>query len=62
MKYTRIVKSQLTKEQRIELKKLLFQYGNRLAEMNQVDLYNESVDHINELYDLLDKYSTDVEQ
>lgn len=62
MEYTKIVKSQLTKEQRIELKKLLFQYGNRLAEMNQVDLYNESVDHINELYDLLDKYSTDVEQ
>lgn len=62
MEYTKIVKSQLTKEQRIELKKLLFQYGSRLAEMNQVDLYNESVDHINELYDLLDKYSTDVEQ
>ena len=62
MEYTKIVKSKLTKEQRIELKKLLFQYGNRLAEMNQVDLYNESVDHINELYDLLDKYSTDVEQ
>ena len=62
MKYTKIVKSQLTKEQRIELKKLLFQYGNRLAEINQVDLYNESVDHINELAALVDKYSTDIEQ
>ena len=59
MKYTKLIKASLTEEQATELKKLLTQYGYKLAQYNEVNLYNESIEYINKLQELIEKHSID---